>query len=78
MHMRKSTGWTQERRARQAEMIKKWKPWEKATGPKTENGKARSSNNAYKGGEWKTQRELTKMLNQCFRDHIVLLKSIGK
>ena len=31
-------GWTPERRKRQAEMIKNWKPWEQSTGPKTEEG----------------------------------------
>jgi hypothetical protein len=36
----RSNGWTPERRARQAEMIRKWKPWEKSTGPKTAVGKS--------------------------------------
>jgi hypothetical protein len=38
--------WTEERRRRQAEAIRKWKPWEKSTGPRTEAGKARSRMNA--------------------------------
>ncbi len=37
--------WTAERRARQAEAIRRWKPWTKSTGPKTETGKAASSAN---------------------------------
>lgn len=39
-------GWTEERRRKQAEAIKKWKPWEKSTGPRTEAGKARTRLNA--------------------------------
>lgn len=46
--MRKS-GWTPERRAKQAEAIRHWQPWAKSTGPRTEEGKARSSRNADKG-----------------------------
>ena len=34
-----SKGWTPERRARQAELIRQTKPWEKSTGPKTQTGK---------------------------------------
>ena len=40
------TGCTEERRRKQAEAIRQWKPWEKSTGPKTPEGKARSSRNA--------------------------------
>lgn len=43
------SAWTPERRARQAEMIRRTKPWENATGPTTEAGKAISSQNAYRG-----------------------------
>lgn len=46
--MRRS-GWTPERRAKQAEAIKRWQPWRQSTGPRTEEGKARSSRNADKG-----------------------------
>ena len=41
--------WSAERRARQAEIIKRTKPWNSATGPRTDEGKARSSRNADKG-----------------------------
>ena len=33
--------WTKERRARQAELIRTWKPWKRSTGPRTPAGKAR-------------------------------------
>ncbi|OUL68693.1 hypothetical protein CA603_51545 [Paraburkholderia hospita] len=42
--------WTPEQRAAQAEKIKRWKPWERSTGPKTDDGKATSSSNALKHG----------------------------
>jgi len=43
-----ANGWTPERRARQAAMIRTWKPWEKSTGPKTCEGKAIVSQNHLK------------------------------
>lgn len=43
------SAWTPERRARQAQLIQRAKPWEHSTGPKTEAGKATSARNAYKG-----------------------------
>jgi hypothetical protein len=42
--------WTPERRARQAEAIRRWRPWDKSTGPRTVDGKAIVSRNAFKGG----------------------------
>lgn len=41
--------WTPERRAKQADIIAQTRPWEKATGPRTERGKAISCRNAYTG-----------------------------
>jgi hypothetical protein len=43
---RRSSGWTDERRARQAEAIRRWAPWANSTGPRTADGKAISSRNA--------------------------------
>ena len=61
--------WTQEERERQSALIRSWKPWEKATGPRTEAGKAKASTNATKHGmrsaAWTAER---KMLNQVMRD----------
>ena len=62
-----ANGWTPERRARQAALIKTWKPWQRATGPVTEEGKARVSRNAYKGAEWRTLRDAIKEMNALLR-----------
>jgi hypothetical protein len=45
-------GWTEERRKKQAEMIRQWKPWEKSTGPRTAGGKEESRMNAFKHGDY--------------------------
>ena len=47
--MATSSAWSPERRARQAAAIQRWRPWEKSTGPRTVEGKAKSSRNAYAG-----------------------------
>ena len=58
-----ANGWTLERRQRQAEAIRRWKPWEQSTGPATPEGKARVSRNAWQGGHRAQLRELSKTLN---------------
>ena len=35
-------GWTPERRARQADAIRRWRPWERATGPRSKRVKHES------------------------------------
>jgi len=61
-------GWTPERRKRQAQLIQQWKPWQRSTGAKTEEGKARSSQNALKHGfRSREQIELRKQMNQFIR-----------
>ena len=56
-------GWTLERRRRQAETIRRWKPWEQSTGPVTHEGRERVSRNAWKGAHRAQLRDLSKMLN---------------
>ena len=69
-------GWTPERRAKQAEAIRRWKPWEQSTGATTPEGKRISSQNAFKGGVrpreryvrrliWQRRREIDKRLKVC-------------
>ena len=62
-----ANGWTPERRARQAEVIGRWKPWEKSTGPQTIEGKGRAKLNGYKGGHWRRLRELSKAMSALLR-----------
>jgi hypothetical protein len=61
------SGWTRARRARQAQAIRRWRPWEYALGPRTAEGKARAARNAYTGGHWRRERELLKALNLALR-----------
>ena len=58
-----SNGWTPERRARQAKLIKTWRPWEDSTGPKTNAGKAIVARNAWRGGTRAAFRQLCNALN---------------
>ena len=55
---------TPEHRLRQAERIRTWRPWERSTGPRTDEGKAVSSGNAWKGGCRALLRELARALNE--------------
>lgn len=66
------SGWTPERRAKQAEAIRRWKPWKRSTGPKTEEGKAASSRNAYKGRL--SSRALLREIGRILREHREVLK----
>ena len=43
-------GWTKEKRQAERDRINQTKPWLKSTGAKTPEGKAISSQNAFKGG----------------------------
>jgi hypothetical protein len=45
---RQSNGWTPERRERQAEQVRRFRPWERATGRRTPEGKARAAKNGYR------------------------------
>ena len=59
-----ANGWTPERRARQAEAIRRWKPWEQSTGPRTAEGKARSQRNGSKPGTRSLLREVSRVLRE--------------
>src|SRR5262249_13800568 len=43
-------GWSPQRRARQAALIRSWAPWQGSTGPKPRGGKARCVMNALRHG----------------------------
>ena len=59
-----ASSWTPERRARQSELMKQLKPWERSTGPKSALGKVRSSRNAWQGGVRPQLRELAQVLRE--------------
>ena len=60
--------WTPQRRARQALLIRSWKPWERSTGPRTTEGKAPSACDAFNGHNTAlrpTLRRLAKLLRMA-------------
>lgn len=50
MSKRTRKSWSAEHRQKQAEAIRRWKPWKKSTGPRTVEGKNASRLNALKHG----------------------------
>ncbi len=60
-------GWTPERRARQAELIRTWRPWEQSTGPRTAEGKATTARNGDKGGTWRIERDMLRELGRLLK-----------
>ncbi|MGF6608487.1 hypothetical protein OKW45_003409 [Paraburkholderia sp. WSM4175] len=66
--------WTAEQRVKQAEAIRRWKPWERSTGPATDAGKAAAKLNALKHGMrsayWRDERRrVNELLSEC-REHL--------
>ena len=61
------SGWSPERRQRQSQAIKEWKPWMQSTGPKSAAGKAQVSRNAYKGGHHIELLEFKRAINEEIR-----------
>jgi hypothetical protein len=72
-------GWTDERRAKQAAAIQRWRPWEKSTGPRSADGKTHSSRNAWKGGKRPKSRAIQRAIAEIFAelDRMVLAKDLG-
>ena len=60
-------GWTSERRKKQSEANKRWKPWNQSTGPKSIEGKVAAARNAWTGGTTLQLRQAIKELNQALR-----------
>jgi len=56
--------WTPERKAKQSQAIRQWRPWLKSTGAKTVEGKAVVSRNAFKGGHRPYMRQLAQELTE--------------
>ncbi len=53
---------TPEHRALRAELIRRWRPWELSTGPKTLAGKERAAKRGFQGGARPLMRELAGVL----------------
>lgn len=75
-----ANGWTPERRARQARLIKSWRPWEKSTGPTTAAGKAIAARNADKGiaAKRKQGRQAYADVKYCLKQAGLLMREIEK
>jgi len=69
-----ANGWTPERKAKHAEAIRRWKPWERSTGPKTPEGKEVSKMNGWKGGE----REVLRQLRATLALHLEFAQNLEK
>lgn len=65
-----ANGWTPERKLKQAQAIRRWKPWEQSTGPRSVEGKQRASRRGWKGG---VRHEL-RLLSRTLRQHSALLR----
>lgn len=61
-------GWTPERRARQAEAIRTWRPWDRSTGPRTAEGKAKSAANGAAAWPQPGMRHLVRELRAAMRE----------
>ena len=58
---------TPEHRAQSAARCRLHRPWEKSTGPRTDEGKARAARNPFKGAYREQLRELARELNAALR-----------
>lgn len=71
--------WTQEEREQQAAAIRKYRPWQHSTGPKTEAGKATVAKNATKHGmrsaAWTAEQ---KMFNELMQEVQRVLSKQGR
>ncbi len=63
---------TPEHQARQAERIREWKHWEKSTGPRTLDGKAKAAMRGYIGGLSPKVREDVKRLTNALMAHVAM------
>jgi hypothetical protein len=71
-------GWTAERRALQAEAIKRWRPWERSTGPRTAAGKAAAAANGAKAWPHSGARASIRELRQVLREQRQALRELER
>lgn len=62
------SGWTEEKRQAARNRIYQHQPWLKSTGAKTPEGKAISSQNAFKGGLYGRVKALNAQVNAMLRE----------
>ena len=67
-----SKKWSEDSRKSQGEAIHGHKPWEKSTGPKSVEGKEKSSRNADKGKA--PLRVIQKMISRVHKDRLEMLR----
>ena len=67
-----SKEWSEDSRKRQGEAIKEHKPWEQSTGPKSDEGKGRSSRNADQGKL--PLRVIRKMITKVHKERLEMLR----
>ena len=72
-----SNGWTPERRKRQSEAIRQWKPWASSTGPRSAAGKRRSAMNRYRGGQREKWRAFCRDVLGALVAHDRLMRDLG-
>ena len=69
----KTSGWTKEKREQARLRCLDQKPWDYATGPRSDEGKEKSSQNAYKHGGYDADMV---MLCQLLAEHSRFLKGL--
>ena len=67
-------GWTPERSKQQSRAIRRWKPWQQSTGPKSPEGRAVVTRNAWRRGHWMMLRQAVEELNDAMRGQFFWLK----
>ena len=66
------SGWTLERRQRQAELIQRWQPWKQSTGAITKEGRDVSKMNALKHGSYAAEaKEELKAIQSYLREAVI-------
>ncbi len=71
-----SSGWTPERRARQAEAIRLWQPWTRSTGPRTPRGKTRAAANGLMNPQHPGMRSILRELRRALREQRASLSGL--
>ena len=74
--MTNACGWTAERRAKQSEAIRRWRPWELSTGPQSAEGRAIASRNADRGGRREKLRAFMRQVRELIAEEVEALEAV--